>query len=404
MDFEKSVDVLVVGGGIAGVAAAVEATRSGASVAMLEKTVFSGGLATTGLVDIYLPLCDGHGTQVMFGLVEELLHVSLKYGPGRIPESWRNPDKKPERERLRARFSAASFILALDELLVAEGVDIWYDTLACLPVVEKGSVVGVEVENKSGRGLFRAGCVVDASGDADIARRAGAKVHEGSNHLSAWALAVDRARTASEPVDSDAARMDESIRVGGEANGKGNPGNARKFVGMDGKQVTDLVLMGRELLRERMVTRQTERGENGRFEVYPVTLPAMAQFRTTIAVTGLETLEPGGEFRHADDSIGLSCDWRKAGPVWEIPYGALVPETLNGVITAGRCISSIDDAWQVTRVIPPAALTGQAAGAAAAMAARDKRAPRDVPVADLQEHLKNRGVRLHLEDIGLSPA
>ena len=78
MDFERTVDVLVAGAGVAGIAAALEASRAGLRTALVEKTILVGGLAPTGLVYVYLPLCDGNGTQVAFGIAEELLHVSLK--------------------------------------------------------------------------------------------------------------------------------------------------------------------------------------------------------------------------------------------------------------------------------------------------------------------------------------
>ena len=69
-------DVIVVGGGIAGIAAALAAARTGAKTLLLEKMYLPGGLATSGLVTVYLPLCDGKGTQVSFGLAEELLRLS----------------------------------------------------------------------------------------------------------------------------------------------------------------------------------------------------------------------------------------------------------------------------------------------------------------------------------------
>ena len=88
--YEKIYDIAVVGGGIAGVAAALQAARCGMKTVLIEKTVLPGGLATTGLVRVYLPLCDGNGHQVSFGITEELLRASYKYGPGDIPENWKN--------------------------------------------------------------------------------------------------------------------------------------------------------------------------------------------------------------------------------------------------------------------------------------------------------------------------
>ena len=82
MGNEKNYDVLVVGGGCAGIAAALESARSGLQTALVEKTILWGGLATSGLVPIYMPLCDGKGRQVTFGIAEELLKLSIKHGPG----------------------------------------------------------------------------------------------------------------------------------------------------------------------------------------------------------------------------------------------------------------------------------------------------------------------------------
>ena len=82
MERAKQYDVVVVGGGIAGVAAALECARSGLRTAIIEKTILWGGLCTSGLVPIYMPLCDGKGRQVTFGIAEELLKASVKYGPG----------------------------------------------------------------------------------------------------------------------------------------------------------------------------------------------------------------------------------------------------------------------------------------------------------------------------------
>lgn len=87
--FSVQYDIVVAGAGIAGIAAALQAARCGKRVALLEKMILPGGLATSGLVYIYLPLCDGNGTQVLYGLPEELLLASIAYGPGDIPPDWR---------------------------------------------------------------------------------------------------------------------------------------------------------------------------------------------------------------------------------------------------------------------------------------------------------------------------
>ena len=85
----RSCDVLVAGGGVAGIASALAAARHGAHVILLEKQFLLGGLATAGLVTIYLPLCDGEGHQVSFGIAEELFRASILYGAeAEYPHAW----------------------------------------------------------------------------------------------------------------------------------------------------------------------------------------------------------------------------------------------------------------------------------------------------------------------------
>lgn len=91
--------VLVAGGGVAGIAAALAAARGGADVLLVEKEFMPGGLSTLGLVTIYLPLCDGMGNQLSFGIAEELLKLSVRYGAARpLPEAWLRDSTIEERK------------------------------------------------------------------------------------------------------------------------------------------------------------------------------------------------------------------------------------------------------------------------------------------------------------------
>ncbi|MFP4057005.1 MAG: FAD-dependent oxidoreductase [Candidatus Brocadiia bacterium] len=395
MDFQRDYDVVVAGAGVAGAAAALEAARAGRATALVEKTVLLGGLATSGLVNIFLPLCDGRGRQVLRGIPEEFLHLSLRYGPGEPPPRWRGEPEASPGERYRVVFAPAAFALALDEVLCEAGVDLWLDTLAAAPALEGRRISGIEVENKSGRGLLRARCVVDATGDADIAFRAGAPCAEEGNWLSLWALRA-RLEAAQQAVARGSAEpLLEVVRLGGDDSGRGAP-QGRAWRGTRGEEVTRFVLESRRLLREHY--REVQGAEGGRWGDFPMALPAMAQFRTTRRICGQATMSDGGHGRRVADSVGLAPDWRKAGCVWEVPWGALLPRQVEGLLVAGRCISSEGDAWQVMRVIPPAALTGQVAGLAAALAVGQDTAPAQLDAADLQEALRSKGMLLHLAD------
>ncbi len=399
MNFLKIYDVLVAGAGVAGVAAALECARAGLKTALVEKTVLVGGLATTGLINIYLPLCDGCGRQVIHGIAEELLHLSLKYGPGDVPAGWRGDAPKEEARRYRVIFSPASFVLALDEALAHAGVDLWLDTLVCAAALEGARVAGVEVENKSGRGVLRAACVIDATGDADVAYRGGAACVETDNWLSLWALQTSLARAQKAAAQPETASLLDVVHVGADADGRRHPPDMPKFHGADGADVTRFVLEGRRLLREAYAA-QYAAGKAERHTLFPVTLPAMAQFRTTRRIAGQETMTDNQDGVHVPTSVGLSPDWRKAGPVWEIPYGALVPQGVTGLLAAGRCISAEGDAWEVMRVIPPAALTGQIAGVAATLAVQRGITPDVLPATDIQAVLDQKGLPYHIRQTG----
>lgn len=349
----KQYDVAVVGCGVAGVTAAVAAARMGAKTVIIEKTCTPGGLATAGLINIFLPLCDGNGTQVTFGLAEELINLSMKYGPGTIPPDWKSGKNAAETERLRCVFSPAAMILAMEELLMNNQVDIWYDTL--VTGIEKSGkqILSVTVENTDGRSVIEARSFVDASGDARLARLAGEEVSFGKNVLSLWALEYEGSRQYGRD------RMAPEINM----LTRGNPN--RTFTGPTAKDVSCYMMETRSILRNFYLDEQ-QPGKSGRFQRWPILLASMPQFRKIAARKGDFELSDNMNNRYFADSIGLVSDWRKSGPVWEIPFGTLTAPATENLFAAGRCISSVGDAWEITRCIPCACLTGEAAGYAAA--------------------------------------
>lgn len=389
--FRKHYDVVVVGAGVAGVAAAVAAARRGRRTALLEKQTLIGGLATSGLIYLYLPLCDGFGTQVISGISEEMLRKSTEFGPFELParRGGRNSRGRRRESRFETAFSPAGFTLTLDEMLSDAGVDLWLDSRVCDVVSADGRVTGLEVENTSGRGRVAADCFVDASGEAIVVRRAGGRVFHEVNRHTMWLM--EAASDASlHPISGmlhiAGHRFDEADFAPGEA--------------CDGKRVTDFTRLAwkhvRESYREKYRSGKCSPAEN-----FPVHLPAMAQFRKIAAVAAKTMLDSFGNQKRHEDSVGLTGDWRIAGPVWETPFGALVPECVDGIFAAGRVIGAVNDAWEVFRVIPAAAMTGEAAGLAAAIASEKGCAASEVQADDVQTALRERGVKLHLDEAGL---
>ncbi len=124
-------------------------------------------------------------------------------------------------------------------------------------------------------------------------------------------------------------------------------------------------------------------------------IATIPQIRMTRRIDGIFTQNDGDISREHTDSVGLFPDWRKAGPVYELPFSTLYGKKISNLITAGRCISVTDSMWDITRVIPVCAVSGQAAGTAAAIT--DNFA--DTDIKRLQKLLKSTGVMLHEKEL-----
>lgn len=372
-------DVVVVGGGIAGAAAAIAAAREGATTCLVEKENALGGLATLGLVEVYLPLCDGRGRQVIGGLAEELLLSSIKYGPGHVPECWadQNGDIETRSEqRYRLIFNPASFVISLEELLLEAGVQLMYDTRVCNVLVSDGYIEAVIIENKSGRLALCARNVIDASGDADVCFLAGERTASlDTNRRAGWFIANVGGRIESQHL-TDPLYKDP-------------PPGARTYSGDCWEDVTELNIAARKMILERVDHLRQQKGYD---QVYPLVIPTIPSFRMTRRLAGAFELDEADDKRFFADAIGMTGDWRKAGPIFYIPYRCLLGVQTKNLLAAGRCISVTTAAWDITRAIPTCAVTGEAAGVAAAMSARVGRELSQLDPQDLQHRLKERGV------------
>lgn len=384
-------DVLVAGGGIAGIAAALAAARSGARVMLLERGFMLGGLATAGLVTIYLPLCDGEGTQVSFGLAEELFRLSMEHGAeDRYPTPWLENGTKEERcaQRYEVQFNAQLFAISCERVLREAGVKILYGASAVAVSEQGGRIEHVIIESKSGREAIAVSrCVVDATGDADICHLSSAKtaLHGYDNALAGWYYYFSKGEYKLKmygyaPI---ALRRNPALLTG--------PIGKKGYKGTSVEGVTSFVLDSHAAIEADILSRR----EGGEEDLVPTTIATTPQFRMTRRLDGLYVMEEAEVKKHFDDSIGMVSDWRARGPVFEIPFGTLRGKEVKNLLAAGRCISVADDMWDITRVIPDCAVTGEAAGVAAAMT--DDLDTLDISA--LQRELVARGVKLHLEDV-----
>ena len=390
-------DVVVVGGGMAGVAAAVAAARNEARVCLIERYCGLGGLATLGNVTIWLPLCDGMGNQVIAGLGEELLKLSVadlrqEYPGARftgLPVCWQPGGDREERPRTRYRveFNPASYMLALEELVADAGVKLLYDTRLCSVRRDGTRVSHVIVESKSGRSALACSSVVDTSGDADLCFAAGEETTSlDSNVLSGWFYTL---------MAGELELHQLSNRYCPEAGAENAQGPF--FRGDHVEEVTAHILQTRMLIRERL---RELRATHPTHDVQLLMPPATACLRMTRRLVARFTLAAEHMHRWFDDAIGLTGDWRRRGPVYAIPFRCLRGVKTSNLLVAGRCISVDNSAWDALRAIPPCVVTGEAAGTAAALAAAQTDG--DVSALDydvLRDRLLAQGVLLDRERV-----
>lgn len=375
-------DVAVVGGGVAGIAAALAAARRGASVCVVEKENGLGGLATLALITIYLPLCDGRGSQVIGGIGEELLRLSIRYGGGRrLPDKWLNGGSREERaeQRYQLQYNPWLFAMAAEEQLSGSGVKLLYDTRFCGVSMENGAIGSIIVENKAGRQAITARAVVDASGDADVCHAAGeATAVYTKNRLASWYY--------SSQTDRGFELHMLAVPLYGEL-----PPPERQYDGLAADDISEINIEGRRRILADILR---QRAETACEEIEPAAIPLLPSVRMTRRLAGLYELDEAEEGIWFDDAVGMTGDWRKRGPVFSIPYRCLYGARVKNLLAAGRCISVTEPMWDITRVIPTCAVTGEAAGVAAAIAARQGLACGDVDIRTLQSDLVRGGVIL----------
>lgn len=385
----KTCDVLVCGGGFAGISAALAAARMGKQVILLEREYMLGGLGTAGLVTIYLPLCDGRGRQVSFGLAEELLRLSVSMGwEAKYPENWLDSEDRADRnentKRFQVRYNAQMFAMLAEQQLLKEGVEILYGTHAVAAAKESDRITAVMVENKSGRQALKAAAYVDATGDCDIAYFAGAPTaaFKQGNILAAWYYFVDQSGYDLRILgNSDVPESERS--ASGKVVKMLVP---QRFAGLDGEEISQMVCLSHQAtLNDLMKKREADPS------VMPAAIATIPQLRMTRKIVGEYELKESERHTYFEDSIGMVSNWKKRGPVYEVPYSTLYSAKIKNLIAAGRCTSVDETMWDIMRVIPCCAVTGQAAGTAAALT--DDFSALDVSV--LQNELRRQGVKLH---------
>ena len=431
-------DVLVVGGGPSGTAAAAAAAREGADVVLLERYNHLGGLSTGGLVIWIDRMTDWTGELVIRGFAEELLDrlpAEAIAGPAQADWGSQDADKAAHwAQRTAAYHGVVTWSPTIDperlkllsqQIVLERKVRLVYHSWACVPIVEAGAVRGVVFESKEGRMAMMARVVVDATGDGDLFARAGAAfeddIEEGDIHHcmnTAWLfggvemgrwiafrtgqteahaafLARGRAELTLFERPFVSWRDDIALFMGPRQSG---------YSGLDVDDLTAVEIRSHRAMDAHLAFyRRHAPGFENAFLM--LSAPQLG-VRHTRRLKGTAAVRRDDWPRGVafSDEIGVSPAVSPKFPNISIPYGALIPVRLDGLLACGRHISCDRNSHGFMREIPQCWITGQAAGVAAALAVAAGVEPRDVDVAALRRALLAQGVYLRAATPAASPA
>ena len=273
---KRHYDLIVCGGGVSGCAAAVTAARRGKSVLLLEKSNILGGLATLGLINYFVPMCNGRGKQIIFGLAEKWLRMSAKYGYDTIPEEWKcGEPNRPTLRRYSCTYSPYIFALQLTEEVKSSGADVLFDIIATEPVMDGNIIHGVVTQSKGGTEYYTCNMLLDVTGDCDVLRAGGIPTVSGHNFYTyiGKLISLDTCKKAVASGDIGDAFTG---CCGGTVNlfGDKQPADIPLWSGLSAEDVTDYIVRNqRDMLKSLSNTDRRTR------EV--AMLPLMPQFRTT---------------------------------------------------------------------------------------------------------------------------
>ena len=451
IEVKYNADVLIIGGGPAGVCAAISAARFGASTVLVEEGGFCGGMATRGLVGPFMTCYDAEGKEMIIrGLFEEIVDRMVASGfaihpaevmGGTAFTSW----IKVGHDHVTP-FEAEGLKLILDEMLMEAGVKVLYHTTFLQPIMDEKKITGAVVASKSGIQGISAKVVVDATGDGDVAYRCGAEYEMGNEELGLMQPATMFFRISN--VDTDKVEADIQANLHNfyrkegvnyrsfhwrvtEARENGDWSMDRVSIGLfrmpkkDEWCVNTSRIMNVDSTDSESLTKAEILGRKQVDEILNFLrkyVPGCedARLKSTASYIGIrESRHIKGEYRLTaedllsakvpEDSILIAANsvdvHGRFGPksneytpingsYYGVPYRSLIPLGIDGLLLAGRCISADSTAAGAIRVMPPCMAMGQAAGTAAAMAAKQNIPVRDVEISLLQEQLKNNGVCL----------
>ena len=419
--------VVVLGGGPSGIAAAIAAARGGANTLLLERYGFLGGMGTAGGVTSFCGLhanVNGEIRQVVHGIADDLLQRLAHHGALNQPHSILGKTQAQS-------YDNAVYKCVTDDAVLAAGAGLRFHTLAVGAAMDGPRIAALLIETKSGRGAVTAEVFIDCSGDADLASWAGAPTEKGDHDgFLAYPTLMfrmghvddERALREGKPIirkrieaahkagRTDLPRLSASFnpqRHAGEwrSNATQISHQGRAVDGTDWLSMSAGEIEGRRQVRAYF---DFYRAEIPGFEkAYLLEIAPQLGIRETRRLVGKRVISEEEILGAADtdDAIGVNgwpierhikgdIDWRfiPGRGYHQMPFAALVPRKVGNLLVAGRCASATPMAQSSIRVSGPCFVMGQAAGSAAAMAVRGGVAPGEVDVLKLKSVLAADGV------------
>jgi len=426
-------EVVVLGGGPAGIAAAAGAAKHGRRTLLIERYGFLGGMGTAAGVTNFCGLhANVHGEimQVVHGVADELLDRIDHLG------GLNEPHLVLGKTHAQA-YDTAAYKLAADDMLISLGVDILFHALAVGVVMERdGRIRALVVETKSGRMAMLGQVFIDCSGDGDLAAFAGARFEKGDMLYPTMMFRVNNVdpTAAGEAWKTVPALMQAAEKRGETFPRKGailrpqkhttewrvnvtqvKDADGRAVDGTDARALSSGEIDGRK--QARAFFEFLKREAPGFADAYIVDIPPQLGIRETRRIVGLETLTAEHVTGCADfaDTIGVNgwpLEMHVAGDVvWRwpdipgsrgynhLPYRMLIPTTAAGtafdnLLVAGRCASMTHEGQSAARVSGACFVMGEAAGTAAHLSLAGNTACADIAAIRLQKTLENGGAFL----------
>ena len=430
----READVIVVGGGSAGVAAAVASARNGADTVLVERYGHLGGLATGGLVILIMPMSDESGKQQIAGLCQEMIERldvtgscvhpakhELGSDDPRILDYWRSRGPgfftKNGRVTFNALFDPEMFKCVLNDMVEEAGVKLFLHCWGSRCIVDQNKAVGVVFESKSGRQAILGKTIIDTTGDGDMFASAGAEFDKSTDsklRSSKLALVFRIANIDLKKVDQfRESKETEYARLMSEIEGMGGFSMFIKtwredvvwfnnfLPGLDGLNIEDLTWVEINARKRMLITysffKQNVPGFENAFILDTASQVGVRATRRLIGkyVVTEDDLQSG---KLHEDTIAVipARQWAPSlrSSLAYIPYRALVPRGMENLLTAGRCFSADQVANDILAPIQCCVALGQAAGTAAALALDNASSPSKVNPRILQERLVKQGVPL----------